>query len=165
MFFVSFGVDLWNKNLLRRMFNKFKKYVKKPDYKKKLVIYTDGNEDYSSVLPEYYDENYLDYGQKVKSLGIKRKVFGDPDLDDINTNVNECFNTILRARLSRLVRKSQCHAKDKYALNSALYLFQFHWNFMHVQHNKKLTPAMIEGISNKVWTWGNFLHEKLKYLS
>lgn len=165
MFFVSFGVDLWNKNLLRRMFNKFKDYVKKPNYKHKLVIYTDGNEDYSSVLPEYYHETCLDYGQKVKSLGIKRKVFGNPSLNDIDTNVNESFNTILRNRLSRLVRKSQCHAKDKYALKSALYLFQFHWNFMHVQTNKKLTPAMIEGISNKVWSWGNFLHAKLRYLS
>lgn len=165
MFFVSFGVDLWNKNLLRRMFNKFKAYVKKPNNKQKLVIYTDGNEDYSTVLPEYYNKNCLNYGQKVKSLGVKRKVFGNPDLDDIDTNVNECFNTILRSRLSRLVRKSQCHAKDKYALNNALYLFQFYWNFMHVQTNKKLTPVMIEGISNKVWTWGMFLHAKLTDLN
>jgi len=53
LFFVSFGVDLWNKNLLRRMFNKFRDYVQQPDYKHKLEIYTDGNEDYTKVLPEW----------------------------------------------------------------------------------------------------------------
>lgn len=142
------------------MFNKFVNYVQQPDYKHKLVIYTDGNEDYTTVLPEYYNKDCLCYGQKVKSFGVKRKVFGNPNLNEIDTNTNECFNTILRNRLSRLVRKSQCHAKDKYALNNAIYLFQFYWNFMH-QLQKNVTPAILEKKATKVWSWGNFLHTKL----
>ena len=98
------------------MFNKFEDYVQQPDYKHKLEIYSDGNDDYVYVLPEYYNKDCLCYGQKVKSLKIKRKIFGNPNLNEIDTNTNECFNTILRNRLSRLVRKTQCHAKEKHEL-------------------------------------------------
>lgn len=153
------------------MFNKFEDYVQKPNSKNKLKIYSDGNDDYTNVLPQYYDKESLCYGQKIKSVNgkkifpqIKRKVFGDPNEKDIGTNYIECFNTILRNRISRLVRKSQCHAKDKYALRNALFLFQFHWNFMH-KIGKNLTPAMIEKQSTKIWTWGNFLHSKLRYFN
>lgn len=152
------------------MFNKFEDYVQQPTSKKKLVIYSDGNDDYSSVLPEYYNKDCLCYGQKIKSKNgmklypaIRRKIYGNPALDDIDTNVNECLNSILRNRLSRLVRKSQCHAKNKQALNDAITVFQFYWNFMH-QREKKLTPAMQEGIVTRTWTWGNLLHAKLTFV-
>ena len=146
------------------MFNKLEDYVQQPNYKHKLKIYSDGNDDYVSVLPEYYNKDCLCYGQKVKSKGIKRKVYGNPKLDEIDTNTNECFNTILRNRLSRLVRKTQCHAKQKHALNNALFLFQFYWNFMH-EFEKKVTPAILEKKATKVWTWGNFLHAKLTFIN
>lgn len=152
------------------MFNKFEEVVQQPTSKNKLVVYSDGNDDYISVLPEYYNKDCLCYGQKIKSKNgeklypaIRRKIYGNPALDDIDTNVNECFNSILRNRLSRLVRKSQCHAKNKRALNDAITVFQFYWNFMH-QREKKLTPAMQERIVTKTWTWGNLLHAKLTFV-
>ena len=142
------------------MFNKFEDYVRQPTYKQKLLIYSDGNDDYVSVLTEYYKKDSLCYGQKVKSLGIKRKIYGNPKLDDIDTNTNECFNTILRNRISRLVRKSQCHPKAIIPINKCLFLFQFYWNFMH-EFEKNVTPAILERQATKVWSWGNFLHAKL----
>lgn len=151
------------------MFNKFEDYVQQPTYYNKLVIYSDGNNDYQTVLLEYYNKDCLCYGQKVKSLGgkkiyppIRRKIFGNPEYYDIDTNANECFNSILRERLSRLVRKTKCHSKEKYALNNALCLFQFYWNFMHELHGN-VSPAILERQTTKVWTWGNFLHAKLSY--
>ena len=162
MFFTAFGVGKWDKNTLRLMFNKFEDYVQQPTCKNKLEIHSDGNNDYTTVLPEYYNKDCLCYGQKVKSLKITRKVFGNPKLDEIDTNTNECFNTILRNRLSRLVRKTQCHAKAKYDLNNTLFLFQFYWNFMH-EFEKNVTPAILEGQATKVWTWGNFLHVRLTF--
>jgi hypothetical protein len=170
LFFVAFSTGNWDKNLLRGMFNKFEDYVRTPDYKHKIAIYSDGNDDYATVLPEYYHKDCLSYGQKVKSKNgkkiipaIKRKVFGNPDYEDIDTNSNECFNTILRNHLSKLVRKSQCHAKVKRSLHNSLFLFQFYWNFMH-KIDKNVTPAILEKKATKVWTWGNFLHAKLRYL-
>ena len=151
------------------MFNKFEDLVQQPTYKHKLKIDSDGNDDYTTVLPEYYRKDCLCYGQKIKTKdgkkifpAIRKAIYGEPDLWDINTNQVECLNTILRNRLFRLVRKSQCHAKDKYALEDTLYVFQFYWNFMHPVH-KKQTPAILEKQANKIWTWGNFIHAKLSY--
>lgn len=170
MFFVSFGVGNWNKNTLRIMFNQFEDVVRQPDYKHKIIIYSDGNDDYTTVLPEYYNADTLQYGQKIKSKNgkkifpaIKRKIFGNPSFDDIDTNSNESFNSILRGKLTRFVRKTKTHTKRKISLENALFLFQFAWNFMH-ENEKKLTPAILEHQATKVWTWGNFLHAKLSYM-
>jgi hypothetical protein len=153
------------------MFNKFEEYVQQPDYKHKLEINSDGNDEYISVLPEYYHKDCLCYGQKIKNKdgvklypAIKRKIFGNPNPESIDTNANECFNSILREHMSRLVRRTKCHSKQAIALNNSLFLFQFYWNFMH-EREKKLTPAIMEKQATKVWTWGNFLHAKLRYLN
>lgn len=152
------------------MFNKFEDYVQQPSYKRKLEIYSDGNRDYETVLPEYYNKDCLCYGQVIKHKDgkklfppIRRKVYGNPSLEEISTNANECFNSVLRGKLSRLVRRSKCHSKEKCVLNNGLFLFQFYWNFMN-ELDKKLTPAILEKEATKVWTWGNFLHTKLRYL-
>lgn len=151
------------------MFNKVEDVVSQPDFKHKLVIYSDGNDDYTSVLPEYYNTDVLCYGQKIKHKdgkelfpAIRRRIFGRPSLDDIDTNSNESFNSILRGKLARLVRKTKAHTKQKSCLESALFLFQFAWNFMH-KNEKKLTPAILEHQATKVWTWGNLLHTKIRY--
>jgi len=153
------------------MFNKFEDYVKQPDYKHKLVIYSDGNNDYKTVLPEYFNKDCLCYGQKVKSKkgkkilpAIKRKVYGNPKQTDIDTNHNECFNSILRDKLRKLVRRTKSHPKGKYELNMSLFFFQFYWNFMHKLH-KNVTPAISEKLTSKVWTWGNFFHTKLTFVN
>lgn len=153
------------------MFNKFEDYVQQPTYYNKLEIFSDGNADYISVLPEYYKKDCLCYGQKIKTKDgkkifppIKRKIFGNPALDKIDTNANECFNSVLRNHLSKLVRRSQSHAKEKSSLCNALFLFQFYWNFMH-EREKNLTPAILEKQATKVWTWGNFLHTKLTFVN
>jgi len=152
------------------MFNKVEDVISQPDYKHKLVIYSDGNDDYTSVLQEYYNTDVLSYGQKIKHKdgellipAIRRRVFGCPAFDDIDTNINESFNSILRGKLARLVRKTKAHTKEKSCLESALFLFQFAWNFMHL-NEEKLTPAIMEKQATKVWTWGMFLHAKLTFV-
>lgn len=149
------------------MFNKFEDCVKKPTNKNKLCIYSDGNEDYTSVLPEYFPKENINYGQLIKTRKGKKLVdktrkviYGNPEIKEIDTTSVEDFNAILRCRTSRLVRRSQCHAKNKVALENTISLFQFYWNFMKPIH-KKLTPAIIEKQATKTWTWGNFLHAKL----
>lgn len=145
--------------------------VTKPTPSNKLLIYSDGNFSYETTLPEYFPTDAMDYGKliKIKENGIlvdKKKiiVFGDPQADDIETTTVECFNTILRNRLSRLVRKTQCHSKNKYRLKDAVNLFQFYWNFMKPLH-KRMSPAIMEGLETKLWTWGRFLHIKLTFVN
>ena len=54
------------------MFYKFEDYVQQPTYKNKLEIFSDGNNDYITVLPEYYNRDCLCYGQKIKSKNGKK---------------------------------------------------------------------------------------------
>lgn len=137
---------------------------------KKFKVFSDGNDDYTTILSEVFDRNHLDYGQlvKIREHGkvvdkIRRVVYGKPEVEDIETTDVENFNGILRERLSRFVRKTKCHSKKLSRLKNALSLFQFYWNFMKPLH-KNLTPAMQEGIIRKCMTWGSFLHMKLSYI-
>lgn len=129
----------------------------------KLEIYTDGNDDYTYVLAEYYANTCIDYGQliKVRKGGrvvdkIKRVIYGSPDLDDIETTNIENFNGIVRERNGRFVRKTKCFSKRKTKAWCGLQILQFHWNFMN-GFKRRATPAMLEGLVDKPWTWDDFL--------
>ena len=103
----------------------------------KIEINSDGNDDYTVVLAEYYSENCLIYGQviKIREGGkvvekIKKPIYGNPDTKKIETTDVENYNSILSERWGRLVRRTKCISKKKAALNYALGFFQFHWNRM-----------------------------------
>lgn len=72
------------------------------------------------------------------------------------------MNGILREGISKLVRKTKCHAKIKYSIEESVELFKFYWNFIKILHEKQ-TPGMIEELIHKRLTWGNFIHWKLSY--
>ena len=130
----------------------------------KIEIFTDGNSDYEYILPELYAETCMNYGQliKVKKGGrvvdkIKKVVFGSPELCEIETTDIENSNGILRERIGRLVRKTKCFSKYKRRLVCAIELFQFYWDFIN-EFRRKTTPAMLEGIAIKPWTWHDFFY-------
>lgn len=145
--------------MIERLFERTK--LPLPD--DKIEVYTDGNDDYRYVLAEYYAETCMDYGQIVKIrennrlVGKeKRIVYGNPDVKSIETTDVENFNGILRERLGRLVRKTKCISKYRYRLECALQLFQFYWNFINT-FKRSTSPAMLEGLTKQLWTWGDFL--------
>jgi len=143
-----------------------------PQDGEKVEVFTDGNDDYVYMLPRYFDVEDLNYGQLVKLrdeqgrlIGKERRViFGDPDVDDIETTDVENFNGILRERLGRLVRKTKCISKKKQRLHCAISFFQFYWDFVS-QIRRGKTPAMIEGLSTRIWTWHEFFYAKLNHLN
>lgn len=129
----------------------------------KIQMFSDGNDDYTYVLPEFYTESCMDYGQiiKIRDGGrvvdkIKRIIYGCPNLDDIETTDVENLNSILRERVGRLVRETKCHSKRKSMLVNAIDVIQFHWNFMDPLPDKE-TPSMKEGLADHVWQWDEFL--------
>ena len=155
------------------MFLDIKTKLSVPTLENKLTIFSDGNDDYTKVIYENYDINCINYGQKIKSQNgikiipaIKRTVYGYfENSKEIETNTVESINSVLREKVSRLNRRTKKISKRKYALDSAVCLFKFFWNFIHKRHEHLQTPAMMEAITNKFWTWGNFLHTKLSYTS
>lgn len=159
-FFLGFSVGRWTQKTCNVMIDRV---VDALDQDGMVTFYSDGNDDYTYVLPRYFDD--LEYGQlvKIREKGTvigkeKRRVYGDPDLDRIETFNVENFNSILRNRLARLIRKTKNFSKIKNKLHDAFALFKFCWNFMH-QLKTKNTPAMNEKITNHTWTW----HEYLNY--
>lgn len=170
-FFTSFALGKRTNETCRLLFQQFEKCIQKPNDQNKLFIYSDGNFEYPSIIPEYFEKEIINYGLlvKIKKEGKvvdKRKeiIFGEPKIENIETTNVENFNTILRARLSRLVRKTQCHAKKKKSIEDSVELFKMYWNFIKPIHEKQ-TPGMEEGLIHKKLTWGNFLHWKLRFLT
>ncbi|RZB32659.1 MAG: hypothetical protein AEth_00337 [Candidatus Argoarchaeum ethanivorans] len=69
----------------------------------KIEVFTDGNDDYTYVLPDYYADTCIDYGQLAKIREKrrvihkeKRTIYGSPCHSDIETTDIENFNGILR---------------------------------------------------------------------
>ena len=144
------------------------KRVDLPTFEYRLTIFSDGNDDYTYVLPEFFRTDAINYGQlvKIRERGtvvdkLHRVVFGNPSRGDIETTDVENSNGILRERIGRIVRETKCYAKNIDCLSNAIGLFQFYWNFMK-WFKEKLTPAMIEKQATKRWTWGNLLHYRIK---
>ena len=130
----------------------------------KLVIYSDGNNQYEEALNDRYASPCVKYGQsiKIRKQGkviekLKRIVIGSPDLSEIETTDIENSNSIFRERIGRLVRKTKCFSKLKCRLEAAVAVFQFYWNFMKEMDGKS-TPGMVEGIIDRRITWSVFFY-------
>jgi len=81
----------------------------------KLVIYSDGNNQYEEALNDLYASPCVNYGQiiKIRKQGnviekLKRIVIGSPDLSEIETTDIENSNGIFRER-SRITRWDYSH--------------------------------------------------------
>ena len=133
----------------------------------KIEIFTDGNSDYEYVLPELYAETCMNYGQliKIRKGGKvvdkeKRIIYGNPELNDIETTDVENSNGILRERIGRLVRKTKCFSKYKRRLECAIHLFQFYWDFIN-EFKRDTSPAMIEEVTDHIWSWHDFFYHSI----
>jgi hypothetical protein len=151
------------------MIGVFKKSLRNPMRGEKVEVFTDGNDDYTYAFPVFFKvKHQLNYAQLVKIRDANgrlvrkeiRVVYGGPDRDDVETVNVENFNSILRERVGRLVRKTKCFSKKKLRLVCALSFFQFYWNFIS-QIRRGATPAMIEKCSTHIWTWREFYYSNL----
>lgn len=145
------------------------KRVQLPDPKTKIIVSTDGNFQYVDTLADLYCETCIDYGQVIKRKEnnrlveiIRVKTMGDPKISSISTSIVEGYNNKIRQRVSRFVRKTASFSKSVSSCINALDLFQFVNNFIDLKKNKRKTPAMIEKISDHIWTWGEFLSHHIQ---
>ncbi len=165
--FLAFAVGKWTGQTCSEMIGVFKKSLRSPRRGEKVEVFTDGNDDYTYAFPGFFKVKQLNYGQLVKIRDANgrlikkeiRVVYGDPDRDDVETVNVENFNSILRERVGRLVRKTKCFSKKKPRLCCALIFFQFYWDFIS-EIKRGVTPAMVEKCSSHVWTWHEFYYFK-----
>jgi len=143
--------------------------VQHPRDDQRVQFFSDGNDDYTYVLPDYFSVTNMDYGQliKIKENGRvvrkeKRIIYGSPALEEIETINVENMNSIMRERGGRLVRKTKCFSKRKRCLHRAITLFQFYWDFIN-EIQRGISPAMIENITDRLWTWHEFFYFPINY--
>jgi hypothetical protein len=163
--FLAFAVGKWTGQTCSEMISDFKRSLRSPGRKEKVEVFTDGNDDYTYAFPSFFKIKQLNYAQLVKIRDANgrlvrkeiRVVYGDPDRDDVETVNVENFNSILRERVGRLVRKTKCFSKKKQRLCCAVIFFQFYWDFIS-EIRRGVTPAMMEKCSTHVWTWHEFYY-------
>ena len=166
--FLAFAIGKWTNQTCSSMLGEFKKRIRYPKKGQRIEIFTDGNDDYTYALPRHFWTRRVNYAQLVKVRDANGKlirkevkvVYGDPEVDDVETVNVENFNSILRERVGRLVRRTKCFSKKKSRLWCALSVFQFYWDFMS-QVRRGVTPAMLEDCSSRIWTWHDFYYSKL----
>ena len=131
-----------------------------PTFSEKLKIFSDGNEQYTTALNRYFRKDCLEYGQliKIKENGrlahkIKRKVFGNPLLEEIDTVNIESYNGVLREKVSRLVRKTKCFSKKRNMFEKHLDIMQTYQNLIKIKEGN--TPMMLEEKTSKIWQWND----------
>lgn len=169
--FVAFAIGKWTQQTCSEMLADFKHCLRPSRKGEKIEVFTDGNDDYTYALPNLFIVKRLNYAQLVKIRDENGKliskeikvVYGNPAVEDVETVNVENFNSILRERIGRLVRKSKCFSKKKRLLGCALRLFQFYWDFIS-QIKRGVTPGMMEGCAAHVWTWHEFYYWKLNHL-
>ena len=163
--FLAFAIGKWTGQTCSEMIGGFKRSLRSPGREEKVEVFTDGNDDYTYAFPCFFKVKQLNYGQLVKIRDANgrlvrkeiRVVYGDPDRDDVETVNVENFNSILRERVGRLVRKTKCFSKKKQRLCCAVVFFQFYWDFIS-EIRRGVTPAMMEECSTHVWTWHEFYY-------
>jgi hypothetical protein len=165
--FTAFSIGDWTVDTCREMIETLSYRTETPLLCDPIEVFTDGNDDYVTALPDYYWAGYINYGQliKIRQKGrvvgkVKKIIYGNPILEDIETTDVENFDGILRERVGRLVRKTKCVSKKKRRLTDAINLFQFYWNFIN-EFERDKSPAMIEGLTDHVWNWGEFFRFRL----
>ena len=98
---MAFTVGKWTQETCEKMIDKLFLRTALPGPDNKIEIFTDGNNDYTYVLQDYYIDTCINYGQliKIREKGRvvdkeKRVIYGSPDLGDIETTDVENFNGI-----------------------------------------------------------------------
>ena len=156
-----------------------KKRCKMPTDDEKATFTSDGNSQYIGAILNNFKRNTINYGQIIKERvkgtvisKIRKVIFGEMDVMDIDTVYIERYNLTMRHSISRLVRKTICFSKCNEMADNHIDLFQCYNNLNRVnsaleiktnkgEKNIKRTPCMAEGITDHIWSWKELLMFKV----
>ena len=125
---------------------------------KPFQVSSDGWEAYEWALEAGLGDR-VSYGRivKVDFPGRVEAVFGNPDVNQIETTYVERFNGMLRQWSKRFTRRTYAFFKTFGMLRCALGLNITHYNFCRVHQTLGATPAMVAGLANRPWSISDLL--------
>lgn len=165
-FFVAFSVGKWIQENCDELYGLIEKRTQQPTVKNKISFCTDANKQNENAIVKKFHKDSVNYGQVIKDkiqqkiIGMhRRKVFGNMSFSEIKINMIDGFCSKLRARVGCFVRKTRSFAKRRRLITNVLHITQTNHNF--IEAKKRKTPAMREGLTNKIWKWNDVFNKML----
>ena len=111
--------------------------------------------DFAMLVKVYEGENAK--GQRRYSpakflKAEKRRINGNPDVDEVSTSYVERQNLNMRMSMRRFTRLTNGFSKKIENLEHAVSLHFMYYNFGRVHKTLRVTPAMEAGIADHIWT-------------
>ena|ERR1700731_2158449 len=87
----------------------------------------------------------------------KERIEGNPDPKHIGTSFVEPKTLTIRMSIRRYTRLTNAFSKkiENQALSVAL--LYMHYNFCRIHKSLRITPAMVVGVTDKIWAMGEVL--------
>jgi IS1 family transposase len=134
----------------------------------RVQLTTDGHHAYLTAIEGAFGLD-VDYAMLVKTYGqseegehryspaectgaIKRRILGDPKVEDVSTSFVERQNLTMRMGMRRFTRLTNGFSKKIENLEHAVALHFMHYNFGRIHKTLRVTPAMEAGVSDHVWS-------------
>ena len=168
-FFICSVVGKWNDYTCNEFYSLLAKRLRFPTRKRKLTIFTDGNKQNMTAIPNNFPKEAINYAirKKIridgKIVGVVSKIIlGNIPKDQISITQIDGMCSKLRERISCFTRKARGFAKKKICIEQRLEIFSIQHNF--IEKKKGETPAMKEGIIDHGLNWSKILHNRLTTL-
>ena len=133
----------------------------------RVQLNTDGHKAYYEAVDAVFGSE-VDYAQLIKIYGDaddakekrysppkrietrKRRVFGNPDMEELSTSYVERHNLSMRMGMRRFTRLTNAFSKKIENHIHMLSLYFVYYNFVKIHKTLKVTPAMAAGVSDKL---------------
>lgn len=135
----------------------------------RIQLTTDGYGPYINAVEKMF-AGAIDYAMLVKIYGgqpqqdqrryspagfvkaEKRRINGNPDVNEVSTSYVERQNLTMRMNMRRFTRLTNGFSKKVENLEYAVALHFMYYNFGRIHKTLRVTPAMEAGISDHVWS-------------
>lgn len=112
--------------------------------------------DYAMLVKHY--SNPSDYRAAEKRYSPskfvsadKRRIAGNPDIDEVSTSYVERSNLTMRMNVRRFTRLANAFSKKLENHMHAISLYFMHYNFCRVHKTLRVTPAMEASLTDHIW--------------
>lgn len=136
----------------------------------RMQLTTDGHKIYAEAVSDAFGSD-IDYAMLVKHYGNpseskqaerryspsafvsadKRRIIGNPDVNEVSTSYVERSNLTMRMNVRRFTRLTNAFSKKLENHMHAISLYFMHYNFCRVHKSLRVTPAMEAGLTDHIW--------------